>query len=141
MNPFRLDSIYPVVAEGFRQAPSNKRWQAARVACEQAVVAADHAAPEVSEALAVLRGGTPPDTSLRERLASLAALFDDEYFRLDEDGQKQLALACFSKARATSALGFALVAVDTQLPEAIYESIPALGEPAELVRSVEHALR
>lgn len=55
-------------------------------------------------------------------------------------GQKQQALICFSKARATSALVFALAADDTQLYEAIYESISALDEPAELVRMVEHAL-
>jgi hypothetical protein len=141
MDPFRLDSVAPVVAESFRQAPSNKRRQAAQVACEQAVEAADLTAPEVSEALAVLRGAVAPDASLRERLESLAARFDDEYFRLDEaGGQKQQALICFSKARATSALVFALAADDTQLHEAIYESISALDEPAELVRRVEHAL-
>jgi hypothetical protein len=141
MDPFRLDSVAPVLAARFRQAPSNKRRKAAQVACEQAVVAAGLTADEVSEALAVLRGAAAPDVSLRERLDSLAARFDDEYFRLDEDGgQKQQALLCFSKARATSALAFALAADDAQLHEAIYESISALDEPAELVRLVEHAL-
>lgn len=141
MDPFRLDSVAPVAAERFRQATSNKRREAARVACEQAVVATGLTAPEVSEALAVLRGAAAPDVSLRERLESLAARFDDDYFQLDEDGgQKQQALLCFSKARATSALAFALTAEDTQLHEAIYESLSALDEPAELVRLVEHAL-
>jgi hypothetical protein len=141
MDPSRLDSVAPVLAARFRQAPSNNRRQAAQVACEQAVVAAGLTAPEVSEALAVLRGTAAPDVSLRERLDSLAARFDDEYFQLDEDGgQKQQALLCFSKARATSALAFALAADDAQLHEAIYESISALDEPAELVRLVEHAL-
>lgn len=141
MDPFRLDSVAPVVAERFRQAPSNERRQAAQVACEQAVVAADLTAPEVSEALAVLRGAAAPHASLRKRLESLAARFDDEYFQLDEEGgQKRQALVCFSKARAASALVFALAADDTQLHEAIYESISALDEPAELVRLVEHAL-
>lgn len=141
MDPFRLDSVAPDAAERFRHAPSNKRRQAAQVACEQAVVAANLTEPEVSEALAVLRGAATPDASLRERLEGLAARFDDEYFRLDEDGgQKQQALVCFSKARAMSALVFALAADDTQLHEAIYESISALDEPAELVRLVKHAL-
>lgn len=131
----------PVVSERFRRAPSNKRRQAARVACEQAVAAAGVTAPEVSEALWVLRGAAAPDASLRERLKSLAASFDDEYFELNEDGgQKQQALMCFSKARATSALVFALADDDAQVHEAIYESIAALDEPAELVRMVEHAL-
>lgn len=141
MDPFRLDSAAPVVAQRFRQAPSNKRRQAAQVACEQAVVATGVTAPEVSAALAVLRGAAASDASLRERLESLAARFDEEYFQLDEDGgQTQQALVCFSKARATSALAFALADDDTQLHEAIYESIAALDEPSEPVRLVEHSL-
>ena len=141
MNPFRLDSVARVAAERFRQAPSNKRRQAAQIACEQAVAAVDLVAPEVSEALAVLRGAATLDASLRERLESLAARLDDEYFQLDESGgSKQQALVCFSKARATSALMFALAADDAQLHEAIYESISALDEPTKLVRLVERAL-
>jgi hypothetical protein len=92
--------------------------------------------------LAVLRGAAAPDISLRERLESLAARFDDEYFQLDEDGgaaQKQEALHHFSKARATSALAFAL-ATEAQLHEAIYEALSALDEPGELERLIERAL-
>lgn len=143
MEVFRLDSLAPVVAELFRQAASSKRREAVHVACEQAVAAAGLTAPEVSEALAVLRGAGTADLSLRGRLESLAARFDDEYFQLEEDGgaaQKQQALHYFSKARATSALAFALTADDTQLHEAIYESIVALDEPGELVRLIERTL-
>lgn len=141
MDRSRLDSLQPVVAKRFREATSNKRREAVRVACEHAVVATGLTAPEVSEALAVLRGVPARDVSLRERLESLAARFDDDYFRLDEDGgQKHKALLCFSKARATSGLAFALAADDMDLQEAIYESFSALDEPADLVRLVEHAL-
>lgn len=143
MQLFRLDSVAPVVAERFRQAPSHKRREAVQVACELAVAAAGLTASEVSEALTVLRGETGADVSLRERLESLAAGFDDEYFQLDEDGdavQKQQALRSFSKARATSALAFALASDDTHHHEAIYESISAVDEPGELMRLVERAL-
>jgi ethanolamine utilization protein EutA (predicted chaperonin) len=141
MDPFRLDSVAPVVAERFRQATSNKRREAARVACEVAVVAAGLEETEVSEALAVLRGCATPNVLLRERLDRLAARFDDECFELaEDDDQKQQALLRFSKARATSALAFALAADDTQLHEAIYESISALGEPAEMVHKIEEVL-
>jgi hypothetical protein len=141
MDPFRLDSVSPLVAARFRQAPSNKRREAARLACEQAVVATGLAAPEVTEAMAVLRGAAAADVSLRERLDGLAARLDDEYFRLDEDGsQKQEALLYFSRARAAAALAFSLAADDAQLHETIYESISALDDPAELMRRLEHAL-
>jgi YD repeat-containing protein len=114
---------------------------ATRPICPACAAAIEGAGARAVAPLKVLRGAAAPDASLRERLESLAARFDDEYFQLDEDGgQKQQALVCFSKARATSALVFALAADDTQLHEAIYESISALDEPAELVRLVEHAL-
>jgi hypothetical protein len=92
MDAFRLDSVAPGLAESFRRAPSNKRRQAAQVACEQAVAAAGLTASVVSEALSVLRGAAAPEASLLDRLESLAARFDDEYVELDEDtGQKQQA--------------------------------------------------
>ena len=143
MELFRLDSVAPAVAERFRQTSSSKRREAVRVACQHAAATVGLAAQEVSEALAVLRGAAAPDVSLRERLESFAADFDDQYFRLDEDGdaaQKQEALRLFSKARATSALAFALSADEAHLHEAIYEAISAMDEPAELVRLVEGAL-
>lgn len=91
----------------------------------------------VSEALAVLRGAAASHVLLRERLKSLAARFDDEYFQLDEEGQKQQSRLSFSKARATSALAFAMDVDDTLLHEAIYESLFALDDRAELTRLVE----
>lgn len=143
MELFRLDSVASGLAERFRQAPSSKRREAVHIACEQAVAAAGLTAPEVSEALAVLGGTATADVSLHKRLESLAAKFDDEYFELDEDGgavQKQQALHYFSKARASSALAFALATNDTQIHEAIYESISALDEPGELIRLLEQVL-
>lgn len=49
---------------------------------------------------------------------------------------KAEALRCFSKARAASAVVFALSDDATQLHDAIYEAITSLNEPAELVQSV-----
>lgn len=140
---FRLDSVAPAVAERFRQAPSSKRREAVRVACQYAATTVGLAAPEVGAALAGLRGAAGPDDSLRRRLERLAAELDDQYFRLDEDGdeaEKREALRVFSKARATSALAFALSADDARLHEAIYEAIVAIDEPGELTRLVDNAL-
>jgi len=46
----------------------------------------------------------------------------------------------FSKARATSALVFALSDEPAHLHEAIYEAIAAVDDPAELVQAVEDML-
>jgi hypothetical protein len=86
-------------------------------------------------------------SSTRRRRAALvacAAELDDEYFRLDEEGepaQKQEALRLFSKARATSALVFALSGDEAQLHEAIYEAIAAMDDPGDLMRLIDGTLR
>lgn len=137
---FRLDSVAPGLAEHFRRAPTTNRRRAAQLACERAVLAADLAAPVVGEALAALRGVGATDGSLRERLDSLSAWFDDEYFQLSEDALTPRALACFYRARAASVLALATGADESQLHEAIYESVAAHRDPAELVRLIEAAL-
>lgn len=141
---FRLDSVSPTLAESFRRATSVKRRQAAVVACELAASSADLAGIEVDLGLAALRGGAAGQLDLRQRIEGLAAHFDDEYLRLNEEGdesQKAESLRLFSKARAASALAFALTDEPGQLHEAIYEAILALDEPGELVRAVESELR
>jgi hypothetical protein len=87
---------------------------------------------------------TVPDLLVREQLERLAGRFDDEYLRLEDDGDpthKLEALRLFSKARAASALAFGLSDDDTQLHESIYEAITAMDDPGELMRLVESVLR
>ena len=106
MDRFRLDSVAARAAERFRLATENQRRAAARIACERAVAGAGLSGTDVSEALAVLRGGAVPVGSLRERLETMVTAFDDDYWRLDEAGEERgEAHRCFSKARAASALG------------------------------------
>jgi len=141
---FRLDLVSPTLAESFRRASSAKRRQAAVVACELAASSADLAGREIGLALDALRSGTAGQLDLRQRLEGLVAHFDDEYLRLDEDGdesKKFETLRLFSKARAVSALALALTDDPGQLHEAIYEAIVALDDPGELVRAVENELR
>ena len=143
MAVFRLDSIAPAVAERFRRAPASGRRYAALLACEHAAATVGLPMEEVDEALAVLRGTTVPTPSLRERLEELSAELDDEYFRSAEESdstQDPEALRLFSKARATSALAFALSTEDSALHEAIYEAIAALDDPTHVLRIVEQAL-
>ncbi|WP_437685681.1 hypothetical protein [Sorangium sp. So ce176] len=141
---FRLDSVSPTLAESFRRASSAKRRQAAVVACELAASSADLAGQEVGLGLAALRGGAAGQPDLRQRLEDLAAHFDDEYLRLNEEvdeSRKAETLRLFSKARAASALAFALIHEPGELHEAIYEAIAALDDPSELIRVVESELR
>lgn len=138
---FRFDAVAPVAATRFRQAPSSKRREAARLACEQAVAATALTAVEAGEALAVLRGAVRQDGALHERLDRLAATLDDEYLRLSEDGGAEgQAFRCFRRARAASALVFALTADAAQLHEALYEALFSLDDPTELVRLLEQTL-
>ena len=137
---FRLDTLAPNLAERFRRASAEQRRRAARIACEAAVEAAGLAAPEINDSLAILRADAIADASLRERVETLRERLDDAYFRLDDEGHRADALLCFSRARATSAVGFALSVPEAELHEAIYESLAAVEEPTKLAGLVELAL-
>jgi hypothetical protein len=144
MSTYRLSSVSPTLAERFRGAPTGIRRQAALVACEIAVSSVGLRDKEILLALEALRSGTPLDSALRGQVERLAASFDDEYLRLEEEedeGKKAEVLSFFSRARAASAIMFALSDDAGQLHETIYEAITSLENPAELVQSVETVLR
>ena len=143
MNTFRLDSVSTIAAERFRRASSYKRRKAVLVACIYVASSVDLATPEVAEALSVLRESSVSHGSLRQRLEETAAGIDEQYFQLDESGdpvKKREALVLFSRARVDTALAFSLSDDDGQIHDAIYETLIALEDPAELVRLVEGAL-
>jgi len=79
------------------------------------------------------------------RVTALSERLDDEYLRLDEEGdeaKKPDVLRLFAKARAVSALAFALSDDPSQFHEAVYEAISALvDDPSKVARAVEAALR
>jgi hypothetical protein len=144
MQAFRLDSISCRLADLFRHATPSGRRQAARIACEAAASSAGLTGREVVAATARLRTGAAAGASLRGQLEALAARLDGNYLRLDQNGDpsdKSEALRVFSKARAASALAFALSSDTAGLHEAIYEAVVAMNDPGELIRLVEEALR
>lgn len=143
INNSRLDSIFPKLANAFRQASVQKRRQAAFEACALAVSLVGLDEAKVKAAIDVLRSGGIPSPSMKEELETLAAHFDDQYIDLDEDGNdasKREALYLFSKARAVTALVFAVTQDPEQLHEAVYEAISAINNPDEVVRVVEKVL-
>ncbi|EPX55752.1 hypothetical protein D187_008313 [Cystobacter fuscus DSM 2262] len=84
------------------------------------------------------------DRALLRKLESLAARLDDEYLCLEEEGDETTrpeVLRLFSKARAASALGFALSEDPGQLHEAIYEALVAVDDASEVIRPVAEALQ
>jgi hypothetical protein len=141
---FRLDSISPKLAESFRHATPAQQRKATLAACGLAVSRAGLEGEGVATVLEHLRHGGKVDRDLLRKIESLAALLDDEYFRLDEEGdetKRPEVLRLFSKARAASALGFALSEEPGQLHEAIYEAIAAVDDPTEVIGPVAEALR
>ena len=145
-SPWRLDSKAPGVADAFRKAASEMRRQAILAACETVVpIVGLEADDDVNAALRALRERRSNDSALRARLSALSGRFDDEYFRLDEEGdeaRKPEVLRLFAKARGASALAFALSDDASQLHEAVYEAMSALiDDPSEVARAVEAALR
>jgi len=143
---WRLDSRAPGVAEVFRKAAPEKQRRATLAACEAVVpVVGLDADDDVKAGLRALREGRTNDSALRARLSALSARFDDEYFRLDEEGdeaKKAEVLRLFAKARGASALAFALSDDASQLHEAIYEAMSAVvNDQCEVARAVEAELQ
>jgi len=141
---FRLDSLSPDLAESFRHATSAHRRKATRVACTLVVSRVGLEGEEVVAALEHLHQGGAVDRDLRRKLEKLAARFDDEYLRLDEEGdepKRPEVLRLFSKARAASALRFALSEDPGQLHEALYEALAAVDDATEIIRPVAEALQ
>lgn len=141
---FRLDSISPDLAESFRHATPAHRRKAALVACTLVALRVGLEGEEVVAALEHLRHGGEVDRDLFRKIESLAAQLDDEYLRLDEEGDETKrpdVLRLFSKARAASALGFALSEDPGQLHEALYEALAAVDDATEVIRPVAEALQ
>ena len=80
--------------------------------------------------------------NLRRKVEALSVHLDEEYFQLIAKAHQPTpeALLLFRKARAASALAFALSPVSTQLCEAVYEAISAADNRTEAIRLVETAL-
>jgi hypothetical protein len=140
----RLDSVSTTLADAFRKASPEQRRQAASAACELAVSSVGLVGQEIDAALITIRRGATAENSLRQQLEGLASQCDDEYLRLEEEGgesKKSESLRSFSKARALSALAFALIDDPKPLHEAIYEAIAATDDPSGVVRAAERALQ
>jgi hypothetical protein len=144
MSMFRLDSISPDLAESFRHATPAHRRKATLVACTLVASRVGLEDEEVVAALEHLRHGGKVDRDLLRKIERLAARLDDEYLRLDEEGdetKRPEVLRRFSKARAASALGFALSEDPGQLHEALYEALAAVDDASEVIRPVAEALQ
>ncbi|MFY2564496.1 hypothetical protein ACN469_43305 [Corallococcus terminator] len=140
----RLDSIFPDLAERFRLATPEQQRKAALNAIVLAAMRVGLEGEGVVPALEQLRRGGEVDRELLAKVERLATRLDDEYLRMDEDSEEAKrpeALKLFSKARAASALRFALSEAPGQLHEAIYEAITAVDDPAVIVGPVANELR
>ena len=140
---FRLDTASPALGAAFRVATASARRRAALVACESAVRRADLHSALVGSAIADLRSGNIP-ASTRPKLERLAEELDEQYLRLDAKGDvasKAAALPLFAKARAASALAFAVSEDPAELHEAIYEALIAVDGSTDLSQLMNDVLK
>jgi hypothetical protein len=140
-----LDSTSPQLAALFRTATNEQRRRAATIACERAASTTGLADHEVVGALDVLRCNGSAPTSLRAQVQSLVDSLDEAYFRLCDEAEAEpigaTALSYFRRARAASAIAFALTEDASELHEALYEALASQDDSSELVASLEEALR
>jgi hypothetical protein len=137
----RLDSMSPSLAKAFQSGGDKQRQQAALMACITAVSDTGVNGAEIDEAMETLRGRAQGSPNLRSRLEALSADLDDKYHQLSENADQMTpeALLLFRKARAASALAFALSG--DGLHEAIYEAISAANDRTAALQSVTQALQ
>jgi hypothetical protein len=139
----RLDSISPELADSFRRATDRQRRNAAFAACAVAVKRAGLAGEVIEEAFSILRNEGRDSESTYRELSSMAALFDEEYFKLrgsDDHSISPEALSLFRKARAASALALALHSEGELLHESIYEAAIASNDRDETLLWAAKAL-
>jgi hypothetical protein len=142
-NRMRLDSVSTKLREALSRATEGQRRQAVLKACLLATSSSGLSGGEVDTAIELLRQGIRSDF-IRRRLETLSEHLDEEYLDLrDAQSDTQIgveALARFNKARAASALAFALSADPDVLCECIYEAIMALLDRAKVIEALETTL-
>lgn len=140
----RLNTISPELAKSFGKADPAKQRRAVAVACAVAVSRVGLDDADVKTAIDSLLSENPISHTLRLKMEALSADFDNQYFALEDDANEtshNVALGFFSKARAASAVAFALSENLSELHEALYEAISALDDPTEITDIVANILR
>lgn len=131
----RLDSADQQLAERLQGATADQQRAAAVRAALVALSSVDVSSDEVQAARAAIERGET-DADLQRRLKAVAQQFDEQAFPLQEE-QPDEYLAVFSRARAVSALAFALDP-DPQVAalEGVYEASAAFDDPDALFAAV-----
>jgi hypothetical protein len=139
---FRLDTVSQSLGESIRRANEQQRRRATLAVCLDAVARVGLEGDEVEVAIDLLRHGENVQPSVLHELNSLAAQFDEEYFKLSVESHAATpkALFIFRKARAAAALAFAISREAGQLHEALYEAIIASEDQPEAIRTACAAL-
>jgi hypothetical protein len=138
-DPVRLDSISTKLTEALRRANDRQRLQAVLETCLLAASSSGLAGKDVEAAVEILRHGRRSVAILR-RLERLSRKFDDQYLQLSADRQSDKpigleALTLFRKARAASALAFALSSDPDGFCESVYEAIMASPDQSKVVKA------
>jgi hypothetical protein len=143
--PTRLDTIDATLASRLAQAtPEQQRAAAAEAALLAASVT--RLSGDVVEAASTALRQRRTDAGLRQQLDELTERLDDDGFDLQEqvdNGQAtaQQYEAAFARARATSALSYALTEdAEEAAIESIYEAHAAVGDIARLHQVVDPIL-
>lgn len=140
----RLENKYPALAAEIKGANEHLVRQAIFQSCSNALALSGVVDDDfASAALRFLVDGIGDKEYLKSNVEQLAFKFDDEYIKKGESGEVGEAegLSLFSKARAFSALAFALSDEPHSALDAIYEAIMASDDGRAMVGSVLKSLR
>ncbi len=131
----RLDSDAPQLSERLQAASAEQQRAAAVRAALVALSSVEVPEDEVAAARSAVESGRT-DSAQQQRLKDLAQQLDEQAFRLQEE-QPDEYLVIFSRARAVSALAFALDPDPQRAAlEGVYEASAAFDDPAPLFEAV-----
>ena len=136
MTTTRLHTVAPDIDQLLRSVATARAYAAGIAAARFALTTVGVREAATDAALVALERGTSLP-SLQPQLKQLVERYDQEYFQAQEKSDNQTALASFSRARAISALAFAL---EANAIEACYESHAATDDLPGLRAVVREAL-
>ncbi|WIG95511.1 hypothetical protein [Myxococcus sp. SDU36] len=138
---YRIDSVAQGFADEFLRASLTRQRATLAAACAAGLINAGVVEPVASKVLELIRSGCSGTDALRKELDEMVAQYDEEYFSRSEDVGRvdAAAMVKFSKARAFSALSYALGEGDDWL-EALYEAVSTMDEQKPMVERLRALL-
>jgi hypothetical protein len=146
MNETRIELISPNLRRQLNSASETKLRQIAAAVCQEIIERVAISNPVITQALKQLNSFPPAEGCLQNQVQTFAEELDSAYLDLSDEcengrASREQVFTDFSKARAASAVAFALDSNPViATSEAIYEAASAIDNSAVIISIAEKIL-